>query len=54
MASSKSSDPAHSGPQDTNSESNDEDKPELCPGFKDADAFVKVSELSRLGAGLGS
>ncbi|KAK2851258.1 hypothetical protein Q5P01_007534 [Channa striata] len=27
--------------QDGNSDANDEDKHELCPGFKDVDAFVK-------------
>ncbi len=47
MASLKSNDSANSGIQDTNSDTNDEDKNELCPGFKDVDAFVKVSELSK-------
>lgn len=41
MASLKTNDSANSGPQDTNSDANDEDKNELCPGFKDVDAFVK-------------
>ncbi|XP_070766578.1 exosome complex component 10 isoform X2 [Enoplosus armatus] len=41
MASSKRNDSSNSGPQDTNSDTNDEEKAELCPGFKDVDAFVK-------------
>ena len=45
MDSSKSS--STSGPQDTNSDANDEEKSDLCPGFKDVDAFVKVSEAGR-------
>lgn len=44
MASSKSNDSTNSGLQDANSDTNDEGKNELCPGFKDVDAFVKVSE----------
>lgn len=30
--------------QAANSSNNDGDTSELCPGFKDVDAFVKVSE----------
>lgn len=45
-SSSKSNDSTNSGLKDNNSDPNDEDKPELCPGFKDVDAFVKVSELT--------
>lgn len=44
MASSKTNDSSNSGVQDTTSDTNDEEKSELCPGFKDVDAFVKVSE----------
>lgn len=44
MDSSKSKDSTNSGLQETNSDINDEEKNDLCPGFKDADAFVKVSE----------
>lgn len=44
MASSKANDSSNSGVQDTTSDTNYDDKSELCPGFKDADAFVKVSE----------
>uniref|UniRef100_A0A671VEX8 Exosome complex component 10 n=1 Tax=Sparus aurata TaxID=8175 RepID=A0A671VEX8_SPAAU len=40
-SSSKSNDSTNSGLKDNNSDPNDEDKPELCPGFKDVDAFVK-------------
>lgn len=46
MASAKSNDSTNSGLQDTN----DDDKNELCPGFKDVDAFVKVSERTKLDA----
>lgn len=41
MASSKSNDSTNSGLQDTNSDTNDEERDDLCPGFKDVDAFVK-------------
>ncbi|XP_040921426.1 exosome component 10 [Toxotes jaculatrix] len=41
MDSSKSNDSTNSGLQDSNPDASDEDKTELCPGFKDADAFVK-------------
>lgn len=40
MASSKSKGARKSDSQETT----EEDKTELCPGFKDVDAFVKVSE----------
>lgn len=50
MDSSKTNDSSNSGRQDSNTDANDEEKPELCPGFKDADAFVKVSELTELDA----
>lgn len=50
MASAKSNDSTNSGLQDTNSDTNDDDKNELCPGFKDVDAFVKVSERTKLDA----
>lgn len=33
--------------QDANSGNNDDDTSELCPGFKDVDAFVKVSERTK-------
>lgn len=33
--------------QDANSGNNDDDVNELCPGFKDVDAFVKVSEQAK-------
>lgn len=33
--------------QDANSGNNDDDTSELCPGFKDVDAFVKVSEQTK-------
>lgn len=54
MDSSKSK---NSGPQDTNSETNDEENNDLCPGFKDADAFVKyglgaVLSATKASAGL--
>lgn len=50
MASSKSNDSTNSGVQDTSSDTNDDDKNELCPGFKDVEAFVKVSERATPGA----
>lgn len=58
MDSSKSKDSSNSGRQDSNPDTTDEDKPELCPGFKDADAFVKVSKKRglcfKLASGLGN
>lgn len=33
--------------QDANSGNNDDDVSELSPGFKDVDAFVKVSEQAK-------
>lgn len=33
--------------QDANSGNNDDDASELCPGFKDVDVFVKVSEQTK-------
>lgn len=50
MASSKSNDSTNSGLQDASSDTNDDDKDELCPGFKDVEAFVKVSERATPGA----
>lgn len=55
MDSSKSNTSTNSGPQDTNSD--DEEKSDLCPGFKDADAFVKyglgaVLSATKASAGL--
>ncbi|XP_074501251.1 exosome complex component 10 [Sebastes fasciatus] len=41
MDSSKSKTSTNSGLQDNNSETNEEKEEDLCPGFKDADAFVK-------------
>ncbi|CAJ1085435.1 exosome component 10 [Xyrichtys novacula] len=41
MASVKKSDSTSSGPKEADSDTNDEEKPELCPGFKDVDTFVK-------------
>lgn len=43
MASSKSKGARKNDSQVTNLETTEEDKSELCPGFKDVDAFVKVS-----------
>lgn len=40
--------------QDANSEPNDEEQVELCPGFKDVDTFVKVSDASELNAAAGN
>lgn len=50
MSSSNNNKSTNSGLQDGNSDPNDEEQNELCPGFKDVDAFVKVSEVSRLDA----
>lgn len=47
MASSKKKGLKSSGPKDSNLDTNDEDKTELCPGFRDVDAFVKVSKQIR-------
>ncbi|XP_054464989.1 exosome component 10 [Anoplopoma fimbria] len=57
MDSSKSNDSTNSGIRDSNSTTNDEDKDELCPGFKNADAFVKyglgaVLSATKASAGL--
>ncbi|XP_074538429.1 exosome complex component 10 [Halichoeres trimaculatus] len=41
MATGKSRDSTKSGPKEASSDTNDEEKPELCAGFKDVDAFVK-------------
>lgn len=46
MKSSKSNHSTDSGLVEGNSETTDEGKNELCPGFKDADAFVKVSKVA--------
>lgn len=50
MDSSKSKDSSKSGREDSNTDNSDDEKAELCPGFKDADAFVKVSEITKLDA----
>ncbi|XP_019945092.2 exosome complex component 10 [Paralichthys olivaceus] len=57
MSSSKTNASAKSDPQDSNAENNDEEKDELCPGFKDVDAFVKyglgaVLSATKASAGL--
>ncbi|XP_042348525.1 exosome component 10 [Plectropomus leopardus] len=57
MDSSKSNVSTNIGPQDTSSDANDEEKSDLCPGFKDADAFVKyglgaVLSATKASAGL--
>lgn len=44
MASSKSKGARKNESQETSPETTEEDKTELCPGFKDVDAFVKVSK----------
>lgn len=44
MEPSKSDDSTNSGVQRNNSDSDEEEENELCPGFKDVDAFVKVSK----------
>ncbi|XP_041860709.1 exosome component 10 [Melanotaenia boesemani] len=41
MDSSKSNEPTNRGFQVSNSDANEEEENELCPGFKDADTFVK-------------
>ncbi|XP_029291840.1 exosome complex component 10 [Cottoperca gobio] len=50
MDSSKSKDSTKSGIKDTHSDTTDEEKSDLCPGFKDADAFVKYGLGSVLSA----
>ncbi|XP_068997255.1 exosome complex component 10 [Embiotoca jacksoni] len=57
MKSAKRSDSTNSGRQDSSSETNDEEQNELCPGFKDVDAFVKyglgaVLSATKASAGL--
>uniref|UniRef100_A0A3B4TS64 Exosome complex component 10 n=1 Tax=Seriola dumerili TaxID=41447 RepID=A0A3B4TS64_SERDU len=57
MATSKSNDSTNSGTQNSTSDTNDEEKAELCPGFKDVDAFVKyglgaVLSATKASAGL--
>lgn len=57
MDTSKSKDPYNSGGQGSSSDTTGEDKPELCPGFKDVDAFVKyglgtVLSATKASAGL--
>lgn len=49
MASSKNKGTKKSDSQDTNQEATEEEKTELCPGFKDVDAFVKVSKTDAKG-----
>lgn len=44
MASSKSKSARKNDSQETSPETTEEDTTELCPGFKDVDAFVKVSK----------
>lgn len=50
MASLKSSDSSKGINQDASSDNSDDDKSQLCPGFKDVDSFVKVSEQTTQGA----
>ncbi|XP_041655797.1 exosome component 10 [Cheilinus undulatus] len=57
MASVKRSDSTSSGPKDSTSDTTDGDQSELCPGFKDVDAFVKyglgaVLSATKASAGL--
>ncbi|KAM6925276.1 spermidine synthase [Xenentodon cancila] len=57
MTSPKSNNSAHSGPGEGGLDAADDNKNELCPGFKDADAFVKyglgaVLSATRASAGL--
>lgn len=48
MASLKSKEAKKSGSKDkTSSEPKEDDEPELCPGFKDVDSFVKVSKKNK-------
>lgn len=48
MSLSKSKDDSNREVLDSNSDTNEEDKNELCPGFKDVDAFVKVREQQQM------
>uniref|UniRef100_A0A3P9IXK0 Exosome complex component 10 n=1 Tax=Oryzias latipes TaxID=8090 RepID=A0A3P9IXK0_ORYLA len=57
MSLSKSNDDSNREDLDSNSDTNEEDKNELCPGFKDVDAFVKhgfgvVLSATKASAGL--
>uniref|UniRef100_A0A3P9M9G6 Exosome complex component 10 n=1 Tax=Oryzias latipes TaxID=8090 RepID=A0A3P9M9G6_ORYLA len=57
MSLSKSKDDSNREVLDSNSDTNEEDKNELCPGFKDVDAFVKhgfgvVLSATKASAGL--
>uniref|UniRef100_A0A3Q2X1M2 Exosome complex component 10 n=1 Tax=Haplochromis burtoni TaxID=8153 RepID=A0A3Q2X1M2_HAPBU len=57
MASSKKKGLKSSGPKDSNLDTNDDDKTELCPGFRDVDVFVKngfgaVLSATKASAGL--
>uniref|UniRef100_A0A3Q3WIJ6 Exosome complex component 10 n=1 Tax=Mola mola TaxID=94237 RepID=A0A3Q3WIJ6_MOLML len=57
MASLKSNGSTTSGPQEPSSDAKDDDRSELCPGFKDVDAFVKyglgaVLSATKASAGL--
>uniref|UniRef100_A0A8C7WQ78 Exosome complex component 10 n=1 Tax=Oryzias sinensis TaxID=183150 RepID=A0A8C7WQ78_9TELE len=57
MSLSKSNDDSNREVLDSNSDTNEEDKNELCPGFKDVDAFVKhgfgvVLSATKASAGL--
>ncbi|XP_056278938.1 exosome component 10 [Pseudoliparis swirei] len=57
MDSSKSNDSTNSGLRDATSQNNDEEQDELCPGFRNADAFVKygfgaVVSATKASAGL--
>ncbi|XP_013876478.1 exosome complex component 10 [Austrofundulus limnaeus] len=57
MEPSKSNDSTNSGLQEQNSDVNEEEENELCPGFKDVDAFVKhglsaVLSATKASAGL--
>uniref|UniRef100_A0A8C6S966 Exosome complex component 10 n=1 Tax=Neogobius melanostomus TaxID=47308 RepID=A0A8C6S966_9GOBI len=57
MDTSKSKDPSNSGDQESSPDTTEEDNLELCPGFKDVDAFVKyglgaVLSATKASAGL--
>uniref|UniRef100_A0A672ZII7 Exosome complex component 10 n=1 Tax=Sphaeramia orbicularis TaxID=375764 RepID=A0A672ZII7_9TELE len=57
MDSLKKHDSSNSGRQDTSSDTTEEENPDLCPGFKDVDAFVKyglgaVLSATKASAGL--
>ena len=43
MESPKGKDPANSGAQGGDPDADEAGRAELCPGFRDVDAFVKVS-----------